>query len=180
MHRSVVRLFLVVAVAIPALLVALPALAQYPPDGDADTTPDASFACDGLVEGSTATCSIGGWEPDSEVSVTVTADETAVLNDTITADGNGFVSYSFDLPEGTESLQFTHSGVLADGTPHVHTAVQDVAEAGEDDTATPAPGGLPSTGEMISLLLVVAVLTLGVGIVAVRRGRTRADAGHGA
>lgn len=180
LHRSVIRLFLVIAVAIPALLVALPALAQYPPDGDADTTPDASFACDGLVEGGTATCSIGGWQAGSEVSVTVTADETAVLNDTFTADDNGFISYSFEVPEGTETLQFTHSGVLADGTPYVHTATEAVADAGDDGTATPAPSGLPSTGEMVSLLLVVAVLALGLGIVAVRRGRTKADATTGA
>ncbi len=176
MVRSLVRSFIVVALAIPALLIALPALAQYPPPDGGGTTPDASFACEGLTAGGTATCSIGGFAAGSEVVIEVTADETAVFSDTIVADDNGFVGYSFEVPAGVDDLQFGHFGTSPEGEPIAHTAVLGAAApaAGEQE---PAPAdGLPSTGEMVSALFLAAVLALGLGTLAVRRGRTKVDA----
>lgn len=171
MRQSIVRLLVLVAVSSLSLLVALPALAQYPPT-ETDTTPDASFACDGLTEGGTATCSLGGWQAGSEVTVTVTRDQTAVFADTVTADDSGFVNYSFAVPADADDLAFTHAGILLDGTPATHTEVLAVA-APAGGTTDPAPDDLATTGEMISLLMLAAVLALAVGVVAVRRGRAR-------
>ena len=176
MRGTFIRLAVVMVAVVPLLALSGTAFAQYPPTGDG-TTPDGSFACEGVTAGGTATCSIGGWQSGSEVSVDVTADETAVYADSVTADGSGFVSYSFQVPEGADDLTFAHAGVLADGSPAVHTAVLDAtAPAGDGGAAAPdAEDGLPSTGEMILLLLVVGVLAVGIGVVAVRRGRTKAD-----
>lgn len=171
MRPSFVRLLIVVAVAIPSLALALPALAQYPPT-ETDTTPDASFACDGLTAGTTATCSIGGWQAGSEVSVTVTADETVVLSESVTADDTGFVSYEFAVPADADDLAFTHAGILLDGTPATHTEVLAAAAPAGGDTDDAAPG-LATTGEMVSMLMLAAVLALALGVVALRRGRAR-------
>jgi hypothetical protein len=175
MRGSFVRLLFVVALAIPVLALSVPALAQYPPDGETDTTPEASFACDGLTPGGTATCSVGGWQADTEVSVEVAAGETVVLADSVTADGTGFISYAFDVPADAETVTFVHTGVLADGTPgNFTTTLEATGAAGGDASGAPdGQDGLASTGEMVSLLLLGGVLALAVGVVAVRRGRTR-------
>ena len=175
MGRQLVRTFIVAVLAIPVLLLSLPAFAQYPPPDGGGTTPESSFGCDGVTPGGTATCSVGGWQPGSDVSVEVTADDTVVFSDSITADGNGFISYSFEVPEGADQVGVLHAGVLADGTPGTFsTTVTATAPAAEE----PAAGGLPSTGEMVSVLLVAAVLALGLGTLAVRRGRSRVDVDH--
>lgn len=179
MARSLVRTFIVVALAIPALLLALPALAQYPPGEETDTTPEASFGCEGLTAGGTATCSIGGFESGSEVSVEVTVDETAVFADVLVAGENGFVSFAFDVPADAEAVGFGFAGTGLDGEPVTFTDVLAAAAPAGGDTDAAPDDGLPSTGEMVSLLLVAAVLALGVGTLAVRRGRSKADATTG-
>lgn len=148
-----------------AMLMAGPAAAQYPPGTETQTTPAASFACENLAAGQTATCSVGGWQADSPVDVNV----TAVFSSTVTAAANGFITYSFAVPAGAagDGLAFTHSGTLLDGTPGVHTTTLTVAAApaGTDDLTT--------TGSNATTLLLLALLALAVGTAVVVRVRGR-------
>lgn len=193
MRQTRFRLLIVMALAVPALVVALPALAQYPPGQDEALT------CSNVEEGDEATCSAGGLEPGSEAEWTATAatrntqamaplatigltlaqGREVIGSGTATADEDGFITFDFSVPEDARSVQVRVTGTAANGTPYVAAEAipvqsQRPAPGGvADDPGAPAADGLASTGEMVSLLLIAGVLALGVGVVAVRRGRTR-------
>ena len=191
MGRSTVRPLVVAILAVPLLLLAVPAFAQYPP------SQDEALSCSNVDEGETATCSAGGLQAGSEASWTATATTSGtampplatigltlaqggevIASGTATADADGFITFGFDVPADASNVQVTVQGTAADGSAYVAAETFPVDEPAGAEAPAPAPdvddGGLPSTGEMISMLLVTAVLALGIGTLAVRRGRSKA------
>lgn len=157
----------VVASLMTVFLLALPAAAQdYPGDETDASGPDT------VTQGEDVTFIGEGFEPGSEVLAEVEIispeGETFVLSETLTADSEGTVTFTFGIP--CTVMQGDEGTVTFTGD--TGTTSESFTVGGE---AAACPGGLPTTGSNVTngLLVVVAVVILGAGLVVA--GRRRSD-----
>lgn len=130
---------------------------------------DQKIADDDVVKpGQSVKINVGGFKPNSEVTITIES-EPRVLG-TFTADANGFVvaevTIPADMPFGAHTLKVT--GVDAAGNPLVVSQAIIVNETGD----------LAETGADTFQLLLAggAIATVGAGAVVAGRKRTKAAA----
>lgn len=133
------------------------ASAQYAPTGDdfITCTPDPA------EPGDEVTCTAGLFDPGSDVEVVVTINGTEVLSETQTADDEGAVGFSFDIPADAEDGVYTVTLTgMEDGEVKVLSDTGEIAEAADDDLAdTGAAGTLPlGTIALVALVLGAAIL----------------------
>lgn len=165
-------------------LLALPAMAQYPPaEGPTGTVSTTS-----LVAGGTLTVTGDGWLPESTVSLAIVftgADLGGADLGTALVDDDGefstTVTIPSDTPAGTQTLRL--SGTGADGaarTVDITVTVQEggVQEGGAAAGDTATGGRLASTGGPVPFSLITAVgallLVVGGGALYAARRLTKA------
>lgn len=163
----------VLSLLLAAFLVAPGAASAYGPTEDAtvsDTNPD---------PGEPFTFSASGFEPGSEVTITVNTDDARVDPAMATADSTGVASASITIDvEGTYTI--TASGIGADGQPLTVSETVVVGD-GTAGSGVVSDGGeaLPRTGAdgvAAQLWAGVGLLGLGAGLVALTVSRRRASA----
>ncbi|MDX1620233.1 MAG: LPXTG cell wall anchor domain-containing protein [Nitriliruptorales bacterium] len=156
-------------------MVASPAAAQEdypPPEGSASGPAE-------VTQGEDATFTGEGFGADTEVEAEVNIDseegETFVLNETLTADAQGTVTLTFEVPctvMSGDSGTVTFTGQDENG--QSLTVSESFTVGGE---AAGCPTGLPTTGSNITngLLIAAAALILGIGFVLVARRRREGE-----
>lgn len=147
------------------VLLALPAAAQDYPGDEAEATGPGT-----VTQGEDVTFVGEGFEPGTEVLAEVlirsAEGEDFAHAETLTADAEGRVAFTFGIP--CTVMQGDQGTVTFTGDSG--TASEDFVVGGE---AAACPGGLPTTGSNITngLLIVTAVVILGAGLVVASRRR---------
>lgn len=156
----------VAATLLTVFLLALPAAAQDYPGDEAEATGPGT-----VTQGEDVTFIGEGFEPGAEVLAEVlirsAEGEDFAHAETLTADAEGTVAFTFQIP--CTVMQGDQGTVTFTGDSG--TASEDFVVGGE---AAACPGGLPTTGTNVTngLLIVAAVIILGAGLVAVSRRRS--------
>lgn len=171
------KAFTVLSLLLAAFFVVPGAASAYGPTEDAtvsDTNPD---------PGEPFTFSAAGFEPGSEVTITVNTDDATVAPasmtaQTVTADSTGVAAASITIDvEGTYTI--TASGTGADGQPLTVSETVVVGD-GTAGSGVVSDGGeaLPRTGAdgiTVQLWVGIGLLGLGAGLVALTVSRRRAS-----
>lgn len=145
------------------------ALAQYPP------AEDLSVACtpEEPEPGDTLECTISGAPENTDLDVLAELEGDVLYDATVTTDGEGEASFSFDVPEDAEpgsTITITISGDEIEGALVLGvTIAAPVEDVPEDD----AVEELPDTGAETSTLVLIGLLVAGLGVGAVVFGRRR-------
>ena len=148
--------FLTLAAALVGLLLVPATAFAYAPTGDDFITCVAGG--DREVE-----CTAGIFDPGTDVDVEVDVDGTQVLNTTLTADEDGEISFTFDVPEDAEG----DVTVDLEGTKNGETFVLSDVIAQADETEVIANAG--SDASLLAMGAVGAIALGGAALLVTRR-----------
>lgn len=145
------RNFTTIAAVVLGLLLMPASLAfaqDYPPGQPSGVTIECSF------DGTTATCNASGFEANSQVTGTVSANGQTRRTDQLTANGQGAVTYRFQPACDVDQVTVEVSGTAAGGGSGSASTQLDISSCG---SALPRTGG---GAALVGLALVGAAATI--------------------